>query len=104
VRVQSRKMGVDLGPEGTSFDVAKSIVGLPPSFSSHVRFGERGAPVDFLRHCYEMCRVVTYSDLRVCMGSMEAAWRAGPQEASTATRSMVAAAAANSAAPAAWMP
>jgi hypothetical protein len=27
----------------------KAFVGLSPSFSSHVRFGERGAPVDFLR-------------------------------------------------------
>jgi hypothetical protein len=27
----------------------KAVVGLRPSFSSHVRFGERGAPVDFLR-------------------------------------------------------
>jgi hypothetical protein len=31
-------------------DTVKAIVGLRPSFSSHVRFGERGAPVDFLRH------------------------------------------------------
>jgi hypothetical protein len=30
-------------------DEAKAIVGLRPSFSSHVRFGERGAPVDSLR-------------------------------------------------------
>jgi hypothetical protein len=28
-------------------DGAKAIVGLRPSFSSHVRFGERGAPVDY---------------------------------------------------------
>jgi hypothetical protein len=28
---------------------AKAIVGLRPSFSVHVRFGERGAPVDSLR-------------------------------------------------------
>jgi hypothetical protein len=27
----------------------KAFVGLRPSFSSHLRFGERGAPVDFLR-------------------------------------------------------
>jgi hypothetical protein len=30
-------------------DAAKAIVGLRPSFSSHVRWGERGAPVDCLR-------------------------------------------------------
>jgi hypothetical protein len=27
----------------------KAFVGLRPSFSSHVRWGERGAPVDFLQ-------------------------------------------------------
>jgi hypothetical protein len=26
---------------------AKAVVGLRPSFSAHVRFGERGAPVDY---------------------------------------------------------
>ena len=31
-----------------SVDAAKAIVGLRPSFSAHVRFGERGAPVQFL--------------------------------------------------------
>jgi hypothetical protein len=31
---------------------AKAIVGLRPSFSSHVRWGERGAPVDSLRGGY----------------------------------------------------
>jgi hypothetical protein len=29
-------------------DTAKAIVGLGPSFSAHVRLGERGAPVDSL--------------------------------------------------------
>jgi hypothetical protein len=28
-------------------DLAKAIVGLRPSFSAHVRFGERGPPVRF---------------------------------------------------------
>jgi hypothetical protein len=28
-------------------DAAKAIVGLRPSFSAHVRSGERGAPVPF---------------------------------------------------------
>jgi hypothetical protein len=31
-------------------DTAKAIDGLCPSFSSHVRFGERGAPVDSPRY------------------------------------------------------
>src|ERR1700733_13636024 len=34
---------------GPNLDAAKAVVGLRPSFSSHVRFGERGAPVDSLR-------------------------------------------------------
>jgi hypothetical protein len=32
-------------------DAAKAIVGLRPSFSTHVRLSERGAPVDSLRKC-----------------------------------------------------
>jgi hypothetical protein len=32
-------------------DAAKAIVGLRPSFSSHVRLGERGAPVFPFRPC-----------------------------------------------------
>ena len=30
----------------------KTIVGLRPSFSAQVRWGEPGAPVDCLRRCY----------------------------------------------------
>jgi hypothetical protein len=33
-------------------DAARAIVGLRPSFSAHVRLGERGAPVDSLLRCY----------------------------------------------------
>jgi hypothetical protein len=33
---------------------AKAIVGLRPSFSAHVRLGERGAPVDSLCGCYDI--------------------------------------------------
>jgi hypothetical protein len=36
---------------GGPVEAAKAVVGLRPSFSSHVRFGERGAPVDSLRQC-----------------------------------------------------
>ena len=32
-------------------DKREAVVGLRPSFSSHVRFGERGAPVGSLRIC-----------------------------------------------------
>jgi hypothetical protein len=35
-------------------DAAKAIVGLRPSFSAHVRWGERGAPVFPCRPCYDM--------------------------------------------------
>jgi hypothetical protein len=34
-------------PHGIAGDSAKAIVGLRPSFSAHVRLGERGAPVRF---------------------------------------------------------
>jgi hypothetical protein len=33
--------------------VVKAIVGLRPSFSAQVRWGEPGAPVDSLRRCYD---------------------------------------------------
>jgi len=33
-------------------DAARAIVGLRPSFSAHVRLGERGAPVDSRLRCY----------------------------------------------------
>jgi hypothetical protein len=33
-------------------DAAKAIVGLRPSFSAHVRFGERGAPLFPSYICY----------------------------------------------------
>jgi hypothetical protein len=42
------------GPEMICFDCfsllisQKALVGLRPSYSAHVRFGERGAPVQFL--------------------------------------------------------
>jgi hypothetical protein len=36
---------VQPSPFGFGGDRARAIVGLRPSFSSHVRFGERGAPV-----------------------------------------------------------
>jgi hypothetical protein len=39
---------------GLPVDAAKAIVGLRPSFSAHVRFGERGAPVDCLRRGYDI--------------------------------------------------
>ena len=35
-----------------SVNGGKAIVGLRPSFSAHVRLGERGAPVDFLKFWY----------------------------------------------------
>ena len=34
-------------------DSAKAIVGLRPSFSAHVRFGEHGAPVGYRGRCYD---------------------------------------------------
>jgi hypothetical protein len=37
----------------SSVDTAKAIVGLRPSFSAQVRFGEPGAPVDSLLRCYD---------------------------------------------------
>jgi hypothetical protein len=40
-------------PDGIVTNPGKSVVGLRPSFSSHVRWGERGAPVDCLRGCYD---------------------------------------------------
>jgi hypothetical protein len=42
---------------GSVTNSARAIVGLRPSFSSHVRWGERGAPVDFLR-----VELLSYSD------------------------------------------
>jgi hypothetical protein len=36
-----------------SVRAAKAIVGLRPSFSAHVRLGERGAPVATLRLCFD---------------------------------------------------
>jgi hypothetical protein len=46
----SRPFGTGLWQEGLNLVVgaAKAVVGLRPSFSSHVRWGERGAPVDSL--------------------------------------------------------
>jgi hypothetical protein len=41
-----RKSGV-WGTRDLLVDTQKAIEGLRPSFSSHVRFGERGAPVQF---------------------------------------------------------
>src|ERR1700722_16122137 len=37
-------------------ETAKAVDGLRPSFSAHVRLGERGAPVDFLRRGYDTDR------------------------------------------------
>jgi hypothetical protein len=34
-------------------NAARAIVGLRPSFSAHVRLGERGAPVDSLQRGYD---------------------------------------------------
>jgi hypothetical protein len=39
----------------------RAVVGLRPSFSSHVRFGQRGAPVDFLRRGF--LRRVPFDDV-----------------------------------------
>jgi hypothetical protein len=50
----SSPMGADKANEVADVaNSAKAIVGLRPSFSAHVRFGERGAPVDYLGRCYD---------------------------------------------------
>jgi hypothetical protein len=40
-----------VAPSTQEVDAARAIVGLRPSFSAHVRLGERGAPVDSLLRC-----------------------------------------------------
>ena len=58
---------------------AKAVVGLRPSFSSHVRWGERGAPVDSRRRFPHppTPSYVTYSDGAYVLFGVEAGgqWR-----------------------------
>jgi hypothetical protein len=52
----------------------KAVVGFRPSFSSHVRFGERGAPVDSLRRgCDTDSSGTTFQEMQVQMADLNAA-------------------------------